>query len=139
MAHLIMLGDSYSNFHQCFRAFMDRRARESYKSKFGVKLREIKLYDLIYDSRDEEQLFEDLKAFEYNRVYGKEGNKIIKILNKILNRFFKIKLVNLNNVKPTQFAEGERSMQPYGEEWFMYVKVLGKMEDVFDNEGRELL
>ncbi len=140
MAHLLLVGDSYSNFHQCFKIFMDKRARSKYKSGFGAKLREIKLYDLIYDSRDEEELFKDLKAFEYNRVYKKEGNRIMKFLNKIIKRFIKVEPISLNKYEPTKFEEGERYIQPYGEEWFMYLKVLGKMKDHYDKDtGEELL
>jgi len=116
---------------------MDKQGQtDRYKSPWGVKLREIKLYDIIYDERDEKTLLKDIKHFEYEREYEKESNKVVKWARKVLGKFLKIHYVDMN-VKPTMFTTEEKQIPPY-HEWFMYTKVIGKVKDVYV-DGQEMI
>ena len=109
---------------------MDKNGQKRYKNPVGVKVREIKLFDIIYGEEDEKLLLKDLKHFEYTRAYDKQGNFIAKIVKKLLKKFLKIHPIDMSNVKPTPFTNEEKKIAPYGSEWFCYVKVLGKLKDV---------
>ena len=136
MAHLLMLADTYMNFHHCFRIFMDKRGQK-YKNPWGLKLREIKLYDIIYGEEDEEQLLKDIKHFEYERGCNKQANFIVKWLRKVFFRKLKMEHIDMDKYKPTEFTKEDKHIVPYSD-WFCYTKVIGKVKDEYI-DGQEMI
>lgn len=135
MAHLIALADSYGSHHQCFKMFMGKRSEVYKDKKTGVRIREIKLYDIIYPEIDEKQVFSDLKFFEFNRrnhlwIIDKVKALIFKIIPGIEN-------VDMGKVTATKFTKEDMKILA-NEDWFMYLKILGKVKDSY-REGQELL
>jgi len=112
---------------------MDKRGQK-YTNPWGIKVREIKLYDVVYSEADEEQLLSDIKHFEYNRECGKQANFIVKWLRKLLFKKLKMEHIDMNKYKPTEFTKEEKHIVPYSD-WFAYTKVIGKVKDRYiDNQ-----